>query len=130
MTKPKETYKPANLSESLIITVRFSETDPLGIVWHGNYIKYFEDGREAFGRKYGISYLDLERYGERLRIETHYIPSNVAKLIFQYFIYNEANELVCKGETVQVFTSLKDNSLSLYKPTFYEEWEKKVISDK
>ena len=26
--------------------------------------------------------------------------------------------------------SLKDNSLSLYKPTFYEEWEKKVISDK
>ena len=59
MTKPKETYKPANLSESLIITVRFSETDPLGIVWHGNYIKYFEDGREAFGRKYRISYLDV-----------------------------------------------------------------------
>ena len=63
MTKPKETYKPANLSESLIITVRFSETDPLGIVWHGNYIKYFEDGREAFGRKYGISYLNVEREG-------------------------------------------------------------------
>ena len=72
----------------------------------------------------------MVRYGERLRIETHYIPSNVAKLIFHYFIYNEANELVCTGETVQVFTSLKDNSLSLYKPTFYEEWEKKVISDK
>ena len=51
MTKLKETYKPIDLSESLIITVRFSETDPLGIVWHGNYIKYFEDGREAFGRK-------------------------------------------------------------------------------
>ena len=146
MTKPKETYNLVNLSESLIITVRFSETDPLGIVWHGNYIKYFEDGREAFGRKYGISYLDVERegyatpivksvcehkkmvrYGERLRIETQYIPTNVAKLIFQYFIYNEANELVCTGETVQVFTSLKDNSLSLYKPTFYEEWEKQMI---
>ena len=32
------------------VRVRFTETDPLGIVWHGNYIQYFEDGREAFGR--------------------------------------------------------------------------------
>jgi acyl-CoA thioester hydrolase len=30
------------------IRVRFVETDPLGIVWHGNYIQYFEDGREDF----------------------------------------------------------------------------------
>lgn len=38
MTKQKETYKPTDLNETLVITVRFSETDPLGIVWHGNYI--------------------------------------------------------------------------------------------
>ena len=25
--------------------IRFSEIDPLGIVWHGHYVKYMEDGR-------------------------------------------------------------------------------------
>ena len=45
------------------IRVRFVETDPLGIVWHGNYIQYFEDGREAFGRQHGISYLDQKDNG-------------------------------------------------------------------
>ena len=33
------------------IKVRFSEIDSLGILWHGNYVQYFEDGREAFGEK-------------------------------------------------------------------------------
>ena len=61
----KDSYTPTTLTASVIIRVRFSETDPLGIVWHGNYIKYFEEGREAFGRKYGLSYLDVQREGYR-----------------------------------------------------------------
>ena len=40
------------------MAVRFNEADPLGIVWHGHYIRYFEDGREDFGKKYGLAYLD------------------------------------------------------------------------
>jgi len=38
------------------IPVRFCEIDPLSIVWHGHYLKYFEEAREAFGRKYGLGY--------------------------------------------------------------------------
>ena len=109
------------------------------------YIKYFEEGREAFGRKYGLSYLDVQRegyatpivkslcehkkmvqYGEQLRVETQYMLTSVAKLVFRYFLYNEADELVCTGETVQVFTSLADNSLALYPPPFYEKWKNKM----
>lgn len=33
------------------IRVRFSEFDYLGVVWHGNDIRYFEDGWEAFGKE-------------------------------------------------------------------------------
>lgn len=43
--------------------VRFNDADPLGIVWHGNYVSYFEDGREAFGRKHGLTYLDVHAHG-------------------------------------------------------------------
>jgi acyl-CoA thioester hydrolase len=64
MTRKKELYKEADaLTVSHDIRVRFNETDPLGIVWHGYYITYFEDGREAFGRHHGISYLDILETG-------------------------------------------------------------------
>ena len=42
--------------------VRFNEADPLGIVWHGHYLRYFEDGREDFGKTYGLSYLDFYQH--------------------------------------------------------------------
>lgn len=126
------------------IRVRFNETDPLGIVWHGNYITYFEDGREAFGREHGISYLDVQasgfvtpiikstcehklplRYGDIATIETTYVNSPAAKMIFKYKIYNPQGDLVCTGETIQVFVSDKDE-LSLLIPEFFEDWKRKV----
>jgi acyl-CoA thioester hydrolase len=51
------------LSEKVMVNVRFNEADPLGMVWHGHYIRYFEDAREAFGNKYGIGYLDFYNNG-------------------------------------------------------------------
>lgn len=44
------------LSESVKIRVRFSEVDSIKMVWHGSYVAYLEDAREAFGRKYGLEY--------------------------------------------------------------------------
>ena len=31
------------ISETVRVKVRFSEVDPIRMVWHGNYIKYLED---------------------------------------------------------------------------------------
>ena len=124
--------------------VRFNETDPLGIVWHGNYITYFEDGREAFGRHFGISYLDIQKsgfvtpiiksvcehkfplkYGNICRIETTFEDTLAAKMIFKFKIFNQDEKLVCIGETIQVFLDNKGD-LMLTLPPFFEEWKKKV----
>ncbi|MGV0928306.1 acyl-CoA thioesterase [Empedobacter sp. ULE_I145] len=124
--------------------VRFNETDPLGIVWHGNYITYFEDGREAFGRHFGISYLDIQKsgfvtpiiksvcehkfplkYGDICRIETTFEDTLAAKMIFKFKIFNQAEKLVCIGETIQVFLD-NEGDLMLTLPRFFEEWKKKV----
>lgn len=126
------------------IRVRFVETDPLGIVWHGNYIQYFEDGREAFGRHHGISYLDQKdygyttpivksscehklplRYGDVATIKTTYVNSRAAKMIFRYEIFNPENQLVCTGETVQVFVE-DQGELSLTIPEFFMKWKQKM----
>lgn len=126
------------------IRVRFVETDPLGIVWHGNYIQYFEDGREAFGRHHGISYLDQKdhnfstpivksssehklplRYGDVATVKTTYVDSRAAKMVFRYEIFNPDGELVCTGETIQVFVEL-GGEMSLTIPDFFLEWKRKV----
>lgn len=144
MTKNKEPFKSSNsLSFTEKIRVRFNETDPLGIVWHGYYIAYFEEGREAFGRHYGISYLEIQkqgyttpivksvcehklplRYGEVATIETKFVNTPAAKMIFQYKILNEKNQVVCTGETIQVFLDL-ENNLTLNNPPFYQDWKLK-----
>ncbi len=133
------------LHERTEVIVRFNEADPLGIVWHGHYIRYFEDGREAFGRKYGVSYLDFYkqglavpivsvqcdykkplRYGESVIVECSYIETPAAKLKFTYNIYKaETKELVATGSTVQVFVETKNFELQLIVPTFFQEWKKK-----
>lgn len=126
------------------VRVRFTETDPLGIVWHGNYIQYFEDGREAFGRHHGISYLDQQKhnfstpivksscehklplkYGDVATIKTTYVDSPAAKMVFKYEILNPEGKVVCTGETVQVFVELF-GEMSLEIPGFFKDWKKKV----
>ncbi|MCB9426273.1 MAG: acyl-CoA thioesterase [Flavobacteriales bacterium] len=145
MRRKKEQYKEATeLTVTSEIRVRFNETDPLGIVWHGIYITYFEDGREAFGRQHGISYLDVHdhgyttpivksscehklslRYGDVATIKTTIVDTPAAKLIFRYKIYTPQGELACEGETIQVFVDA-NGDLSLNSPVFHQEWKKKV----
>lgn len=126
------------------IKVRFNETDALGIVWHGNYLVYFEEGREAFGRAHGITYLDIQaagystpiiqsecnhklplKYGDDIVVETSIIQTTAAKIILIFKIFNQHQQLVCEGRTVQVFVD-HHGKLTLNNPPFYEEWKAKV----
>jgi len=133
------------LSDRTEILVRFNEADPLGIVWHGHYIRYFEDGREAFGNKYGIGYLDFYReglivpivsvqcdykrslrYGERVIVETKFVPCEAAKLKFTYRLFNTiTSQLVATGSSMQVFLDRETSVLQLTNPPFFEEWKRK-----
>jgi acyl-CoA thioester hydrolase len=105
-----------------------------------------EDGREAFGKQYGMEYLDVYRagfvtpivmmhcdhkqslrYGNRALIETTYVDTTAAKIIFHYRILNaKTKELAATGETIQVFVSVADEQLYLNLPPFFEEWKKKM----
>ena len=49
------------LRASKEFAVRFSEVDSMNVVWHGSYPLYFEDAREAFGKKYGLEYWSTSR---------------------------------------------------------------------
>lgn len=133
----KLTYR----TESL---VHFSEVDSMGIVWHGNYIRYFEDGREAFGNQYGVNYLDFHRegvfiplvkvscdykspliYGDTAVIETRYVDCDAAKLRFDYTIFSKNTGVtVATGTSIQVFLN-EAKELLLDFPAFFIQWKKK-----
>ena len=132
-----------SLKSNLKMKVRFHECDPLQIVWHGNYLKYFEEGREDFGKKHSISYLDVKengfatpvvksfcehklplKYGDEFEVETTFINSEAAKIIFQYKIFS-SGKLICIGETTQVFTD-KNSDLVLNNPPFFLDWKLKM----
>ena len=127
------------------ITVRFNEADPLGIVWHGHYVRYFEDAREDFGKSHGISYLDFYRnslavpvvsiqcdfkkplrYGDTIMVETSYMNTQAAKLNFKYKIIDtQHGTAIATGSTSQVFVDAKTFELQLTVPPFFEAWRKK-----
>lgn len=137
----------ATLSNTTCTTVRFSEVDSMQVVWHGEYVRYFEDGREAFGRKYpGVGYMDFYANGytapivdiqlqyispltvnEVAVIETHFIDTPAAKLCFEYIIHRQSDgALVARGSSVQVFID-RDGNMCLNTPTFFDEWKKRWI---
>jgi acyl-CoA thioester hydrolase len=124
------------------IKIRFCEVDSIKVVWHGNYVKYLEDGREDFGEKFGLQYLkifdngftapvvDMKlqfkqsiSVGDSIIVETIYKPTKAAKIIFDYNIYKKSdNSLVLTAQTTQVFMDLEGN-LQLSNPDFYEDWK-------
>ena len=131
------------LSTAIEITVRFSETDAMGVIWHGNYLKFFEDAREYFGLQFGMGYLDFYNngyftpivkseinhkapiyYGQKALVKITLRYSEAAKLIFDYEVINLADDKVAaQGQTTQVFLYEKDRTLELIKPAFYTSWE-------
>jgi len=133
------------LDSTIEIAIRFSETDAMGVVWHGNYLKFFEDAREKFGAEHGMEYLDVYGqgfytpivksdinhkasvyYGQKVKVKAVLEFYQASKIVFKYIVTNLATgQIAATGSTTQVFLSVKENVLELMKPSFYVEWEEK-----
>ncbi|MBE0648100.1 MAG: acyl-CoA thioesterase [Bacteroidales bacterium] len=125
------------------VKVRFGEVDSMRIVWHGNYLKYFEDAREAFGDTYGLGYLDVYKHnvmipivkvqcdfkkplqvGDTAIVEVKHVNTEAAKIVFEYKIFRKADmELAATGSSVQVFLT-PEGELLLTAPEFFIGWKK------
>jgi len=133
-----------DLTTRTLVRVRFSDVDSMGVVWHGQYIRYFEDGREDFGNRYNVNYLDFHSkgflipivkiecnykrplvYGDSALVGTRFVDTEAAKILYEYTILNErTNEVVATGSSTQVFLNL-NHELLLAFPPFFLEWKKK-----
>lgn len=114
----------------------FGDFDSYGIMWHGNYLRYFEEAREKFSEEYGIglkTFLDNElllpiikmnidyiqplKYGEKYFIEIDYMKTTKPIIRFEYKIFDLQLSLYCRAYSHQVFYS-KKKGLILKRPEF------------
>ena len=134
------------IEDRIKVNVRFSEVDAMGVVWHGNYLKFFEDGRESFGKKTGMSYIEIYNhgyvipivktqlqhksqisFGDEVEVVSRLIYSKAAKIIFYFEVWNlTSKKLSAEGLTEQVFLNSETKELELYIPGFYKNWMEKA----
>ncbi len=105
------------------VRVRYAETDQMGVVYHANYLIWFEVGRVEFMRQLGLDYRSMEqeegaliavveararykapaRYDDELVIRTHLAGVRGAIVRFTYTVLRAIDEAVlCEGETTHL----------------------------
>jgi acyl-CoA thioester hydrolase len=104
------------------VRVRYAETDQMGVVYHANYLIWFEVGRVELIRALGIEYKTMEiaddchivvaeahcrylypaHYDEPLRIRTRIAEAKNRTIRFSYEIFRADDRLLATGETVHV----------------------------
>ncbi len=106
--------------------VRYSETDQMGVVYHGNYAQYLEMGRVEWLRSMGFSYKKMENegimlpvislkmefkksatYDDLITVTTKLIKLPMVRIEFDYKIRNEAGDLLLTANTVLAFIDMK-----------------------
>jgi len=124
----KENNGPYNIYTESEIIVEFFHLDPLRIVWHGNYLNYFEVGRRTLLEKIGYSYDEMEKSGyafpvidvsvkylSSLRFRDRAIVKAILmeyenRLLIRYEIRNaQTGQITTKGSSTQMAFDIKNN---------------------
>jgi acyl-CoA thioester hydrolase len=130
------------------VRVRYAETDQMGVVYHSNYLIWFEVGRVELIRQLGLDYKRLEeedgcgitvvdvhvryrapaRYDDELVVQTTLLAARGPVIRFGYKILREEDGvLLCEGETMHVVVG-KDMKKRSLPPKYAERFAAHLIS--
>lgn len=106
--------------------VRYSDTDKMGVVYHGNYLRLFEIGRTEMLRSIGLPYAELESkgymlpvlesyasyttpavYDDELIIATSFAPEYGARMTIEYSI-SKSDTIIATGWTRHSFVTVQE----------------------
>ena len=123
---PREDNGPFSIFAEAETIVEFYSLDPMQVVWHGNYINYFELGRRSLLEKIGYSYNEMKdsgfafpvveiyvkylkplRFKDRIRIKA-ILMEYESCLKIKYEIYNAENgAAITRGSSTQMAYDIK-----------------------
>ena len=80
--------------------VLYGDTDSGGVLYYGNYLRYFEQGRTELMREHGISYKGLEEFGFILPVVESYVrykaPARYDDLLTIHTSLVEVKKVSCR----------------------------------
>lgn len=136
------------LENTVEFKIDFFEVDSMRIVWHGNYINYFERARCAFLDKIGYNYIAMEQSGYIFpvtEVKCKYVKSlhfgdlcrakailveyeNMIK--FNFELYNaKTGELTTKGSVSQMCIDAKTGETQFVCPQIWRDKVEKCIKE-
>jgi acyl-CoA thioester hydrolase len=124
------------LAAEVEVEVEFHDVDPMGVAWHGHYLKYFERARCALLRSFDYDYPQMHdsgyawpivdcrlkyvapsRYAQRLLVRATLIEWE-SRLRIEYLIRDaKSGEPLTKGYTVQVAVTMAGGELQFNSPS-------------
>ena len=127
-------FEPNGTVGEARLRVRYAETDQMGVVYHSNFIIWFEVGRVELLRTIGFSYLEMEkdgfhlpvvevkcrykqpaRYDDAILIRTHISGLRASYIQFAYQVLREEDgALLAEGSSTHVVVGpdMRPNGLS------------------
>lgn len=136
------------LSAEVEFKVDFFEVDSMKIVWHGNYINYFERARCALLDKIGYNYIAMEDSGYSypvVDVRIKYVRSlhfgdtcrakatlaeyeNMIKIQFE--LYNaKTGKLTTKGSVTQMCIDTRTGETQFVLPKVWTEKVEKLLAN-
>lgn len=133
--------EPSLLAAEIVIDVPFHDLDPMEVVWHGNYARYFERARHALllaldydypqMKESGymwpvvdmqIRYVRPARFAQKLRVRAEIVEWET-RLKIRYEIRDAvSNERLTKGHTIQVAVLVSSGEMCFVCPPIL--WER------
>lgn len=122
------------------VRVRYAETDKMGVVYHANYLVWFEIGRTEYCRARGFAYREMEQtggiylavaesycrykqpafYDDDLIVRTHIAECRKRSLRFGYEVIRVSDQIVlAEGETTLIAIDVNNRVRSI--PEQYRE---------
>ncbi|TFB23100.1 acyl-CoA thioesterase [Filobacillus milosensis] len=130
------------------IKVRYQETDQMGVVYHANYLVWFEIGRTQLIEQLGFNYASIEdegvvspvldiqakykqavRYGQTAKIKTWIEHYDGFRVTYGYEVYTQEGTLAVTGESIHVCVkkaNFRPISIKKHFPEWHEAYLKAV----
>lgn len=121
------------------LTIPFYDNDPMGVVWHGNYVKYIEIARCDMLNKIGYNYIDMKNDGvaypiakldmkyikpisfnQKIRIVSE-IEEIEPSLIIKYVFFDENEDKIFKAKTMQICVDIVTRNSVYNAPKRFKE---------
>lgn len=139
--------KEGVLQAEIELVVPFFDVDMMEVVWHGHYVKYFEEARCVLLDKLGHNYrqmrdagyawpiIDLQvryirgaQFGQRIRVRADLVEWE-NRLKINYLITDVATgERMTRGSSVQVAVEIATREMLLASPRVFVEAVERVLA--